>query len=746
MGKWKKTSFGSSSGNQYYSPNPSFGRNLTQDQLGGVVFGTKNCTIKECLSKQLFGLPSVHFSYVKNIRPGLPLFLFNYSDRTLHGIFEAAGPGRMSIDRYAWTDDGAQVTPFPAQVQILVRVHCRPLTEDRFKPAIAGNYFVHNHFWFELDHAQTNRLIALMTPLEIPRAVSIPQNTTIAPAYSVPQNTNQAAASRSLPWHDPSWKDKTFKRPESESQEHRSTHSSMKSFSNESDLLDECFQPLDTHSIDREEAPRDEKDGWMKLKELVVAHENENFSWENHVSGTYATENWPDGRNENWSEERNENWTEGRNENWPPLGKNSEEKEENPSPPLEEENPSSPSEKEENSSSPLEENPSSSSEEENTCSPLEHQHDIAQLVREIKELMDFKKTHAERSIYLEQKLREAELEIQLLKDRCTLLESPHNTPLTHVEETIISPSAEETIISPSAELLLDAKDSLYLIGGCDGEAPLAAMDIYCPSLNAIKCLKPMNHSRSYASVVEFNGEIYVFGGGQAGHDPVWYDTVESYNPILDSWTLRPSLNQKKGSLSGAALDGKIFAVGGGNGVECFSDVEMFDSDIGRWIPTRSMLEKRFALAAVELNGAIYATGGFDGKNYLNSAERFDPREHSWFRIANMNTRRGCHSMAALNEKLYSLGGFDGVTMVPSVEVFDPRLGKWTVEETTMNHPRGYFAAAVVKDSIYVIGGVNGDETIVDTVESYKEGQVWKEIYTSENVKRCFISAIACSHE
>jgi len=267
------------------------------------------------------------------------------------------------------------------KVQTLVRVHCRPLTEDRFRPAIADNYYVHNHFWFELDHAQTNRLIALMTPLEIPRAIFIPQNTAIAPAYSVPQNTNQADVSRSLPWHDPSWKDKAFKRPESESQEHRSTHSSMKSFSNESDLLDECFQPLDTHSIDREEAPHDEKDGWMKLKELVVAQENEKFSWENHASGTHATENWPEGRNEDWPEGRNENWTEGRNENWPPLGKNSEEKEENPSPPFEEESPSSPSEKEENSSSPLEENPSSSSEkEENISSPLEHQRDIAQVI------------------------------------------------------------------------------------------------------------------------------------------------------------------------------------------------------------------------------------------------------------------------------------------------------------------------------------------------------------------------------
>ncbi|XP_068488804.1 uncharacterized protein [Phaseolus vulgaris] len=30
--------------------------------------------------------------------------------------------------------------------------------------------------------------------------------------------------------------------------------------------------------------------------------------------------------------------------------------------------------------------------------------------------------------------------------------------------------------------------------------------------------------------------------------------VESYNPVHDNWTMHPSLNQKKGSLSGTALD------------------------------------------------------------------------------------------------------------------------------------------------------------------------------------------------
>lgn len=39
------------------------------------------------------------------------------------------------------------------------------------------------------------------------------------------------------------------------------------------------------------------------------------------------------------------------------------------------------------------------------------------------------------------------------------------------------------------------------------------------------------------------------------------------------------------------LHDNIFALGGGNGLDCFSEVEMLDLDFGRWIPTRSMLQK-----------------------------------------------------------------------------------------------------------------------------------------------------------
>lgn len=70
-----------------------------------------------------------------------------------------------------------------------------------------------------------------------------------------------------------------------------------------------------------------------------------------------------------------------------------------------------------------------------------------------------------------------------------------------------------------------------------------------------------------------------------------FGVVESYDPVNNQWSLCPSMNEKKGSLAGAMLDSKIFAIGGGNGAECFSDVEMYDANVGSWIPTQSMLEK-----------------------------------------------------------------------------------------------------------------------------------------------------------
>lgn len=104
------------------------------------------------------------------------------------------------------------------------------------------------------------------------------------------------------------------------------------------------------------------------------------------------------------------------------------------------------------------------------------------------------------------------MEIHHLKDRCTILESACNVSLECEEKSVIQSSDQQH---------LDLKDSLYLIGGYDGDSFLASLDLYQPSLNVKKSLSPMSSVRSYASTVQLDGELYVFGGGNGC---IWYDT------------------------------------------------------------------------------------------------------------------------------------------------------------------------------------------------------------------------------
>ncbi|KAK7382365.1 hypothetical protein VNO80_01216 [Phaseolus coccineus] len=244
------------------------GRNLEKYQLGGVIFGCKNSTMKECQSKLLFGLPANHFSYVKNIDPGLPIFLFNYSDRKLHGIFEASSKGKMYIDPYAWIDDNSELdrTQYPAQVKVRVRLQCQPLSEDKFAAVIAGNYYTHNHFWFELDHRQANKLTSLLASL----------------AFASGCNLKRKTVSPSLP---SSLKGEAFGKPDSETQHF--TSSCKRTYSTEvTSSLDGDIRSLDTQAVVKEVNENELNLVYEKLKEMALGHCNLAFSISDNVNDT----------------------------------------------------------------------------------------------------------------------------------------------------------------------------------------------------------------------------------------------------------------------------------------------------------------------------------------------------------------------------------------------------------------------------------------------------------------------------
>ncbi|PIO61740.1 kelch repeat protein [Teladorsagia circumcincta] len=76
---------------------------------------------------------------------------------------------------------------------------------------------------------------------------------------------------------------------------------------------------------------------------------------------------------------------------------------------------------------------------------------------------------------------------------------------------------------------------------------------------------------------------------------------------------------------------------------------------------------RQTLSAAALDGFLYAVGGFNNSVCLDTVERYDPFRNQWIRVANLGTRRDDVSVSVLNGCLYAVGGYDGNSTLNTVE-------------------------------------------------------------------------------
>ncbi|KAL0534583.1 hypothetical protein IC582_028874 [Cucumis melo] len=126
----------------------------------GAIFMSNRVTRAECFRRKLFGLPYWLGDFVLQIKSGMILFLFEYENRVLHGVFQATSDGAMNIVPHAYTSSGQK---FPAQVKFSILWSCNPLFEDRFQSAIKENYFSAKKFNFGLSRMQVHRLLSLFS-------------------------------------------------------------------------------------------------------------------------------------------------------------------------------------------------------------------------------------------------------------------------------------------------------------------------------------------------------------------------------------------------------------------------------------------------------------------------------------------------------------------------------------------------------------------------------------------------------
>ncbi|GAA0145909.1 hypothetical protein LIER_05986 [Lithospermum erythrorhizon] len=620
-------------------------RNLGKSQLGGVVFGTTNNTIKECLAKQIFGLPAQHLFYVKNINPGLPLFLFNYSDRKMHGIFEAASPGQMNINPYAFTLDGSEKTHYPAQVQIRVRLQCQPLVEDQFKLIIFDNYYSQTHFWFELDHVQANKLISKLSASAISASSYQPRNT---------ENCTNVFHGLTT----------GGKEEESEADD---SPILTEDFTNSDGSLEKLDAPdVSLHFNGQDKMPeayvdcKQEKSNEMdfiykKLRLLALDREHASSSM---MQSAVTTD--PSDKLDSIHEacDKAQEITEVKNE------------------------------KDDKGSS------------ESSCQPTF----LSQLLQEVQELKVLTAEHTQKIYSLEQKLADKEQEIKQLRNRCMMLESVSNPSLQLPDESATSAHELDLDLSESIFLVggydgtlwLPALDlysplhdvikslkpmnsarayasaaklngQLYIFGGGDGSSWFDTVEVYNPAQDQWTPCPPLNGKKGSLATVTWNDKIFSIGGGDGME---CFSAVEMYDINVGRWIPTRSMLQKRFSLAATELNGMIYAVGGFDGNNYLSSAERFDPRDHSWTKIESMSTARGCHSLVVLDEKLYVFGGYDGTTMASNMEIYDPRLCKWMPGDPMNQPRGFSAAAVLKDSIYVIGGVESLSeMVDSVECY-----------------------------------------------------------------------------
>jgi N-acetylneuraminic acid mutarotase len=223
----------------------------------------------------------------------------------------------------------------------------------------------------------------------------------------------------------------------------------------------------------------------------------------------------------------------------------------------------------------------------------------------------------------------------------------------------------------------------------------------------------------------------------------------------NEWTGVASMPTARGGLGVAAVNRKIYALGGVNNGTYFAVNEQYDPATDTWDTKAAMPTARSGFAIAVLQNKIYVMGGNGASGILGVNEVYDPVKDSWETKVAMPTARADLCASVVGGKIYVIGGKEDWGVEPSYhelgvnEVYNPETDTWSTKASLPVPAFGY-ASAVVDDEVYVMGGARqfladlGDLVAVDTVQVYNvTNGSWRDVASLPNA-RSFGAAAATS--
>ena len=119
----------------------------------------------------------------------------------------------------------------------------------------------------------------------------------------------------------------------------------------------------------------------------------------------------------------------------------------------------------------------------------------------------------------------------------------------------------------------------------------------------------MPEIRQAHTVNELNGKIYVVGGSNTETSAL-PTTALVYNIALKEWSSIPlARNKNRNCHNSCVVNGKLYVLGGGDNLGTMSTMDMYDPNTGEWTSKKSMSTDRGLAACAALDDRIYIMGG-----------------------------------------------------------------------------------------------------------------------------------------
>ena|GEM_PF-476685 len=274
----------------------------------------------------------------------------------------------------------------------------------------------------------------------------------------------------------------------------------------------------------------------------------------------------------------------------------------------------------------------------------------------------------------------------------THIEEPSGVYIDEVGTTTIvasayAPSPAFTGLERGLSAVSIAKNEVYDLWGSSG--------------NYWNTKAPIPTPRNGVGGAAIGGKLYAVGGYNAGYS----NKNEEYDPAFNTWSTKAAMPTARQSMGVGVIGGRLYAVGGANG-SALDKNEEYDPISNAWATRAPVPTKRYELVAGAIGGKLYAVGGIDASN-TGANEEYDPLTNAWVAKTAMPTPRRSMGGAVANGKFYVIGGRTGAVTTLNQE-YDPVANSWSTKAPL---PAARLCtAAALGGKIYALGGYDTDYT------------------------------------